>query len=110
MKEKMKDKIDQLLWAMVWILPVLGYVVAYWRTGNAIPLFEYINTNFSFEFIKTLLDNIWLKVFNSQLVLSGYISYLVVVQIAHCMFDAVVFIPRLAHDFIEKFTDFAGGR
>ena len=111
MKEsKTKQKIDYILWALIWLLPVISYVVTYYRIGNAIPMFEYIDTHFSFGYVKTLLDNIWQKVFSSQLVLSGYISYLIVVEIVHCMFDAVVFIPRLAHGIIEKFTDFAGGK
>ena len=48
MNEKnLKQKIDLWLWALIWILPVLGYVVSFWRTGNAVPIFEYINANFS---------------------------------------------------------------
>ncbi|MBR2312471.1 MAG: hypothetical protein IKA46_04205 [Clostridia bacterium] len=110
MKEKnLKQKIDLWLWALIWILPVLGYVVSFWRAGNAVPIFEYINTNFSFELIRNLLDQIWLKAFDSQLVLSGYISYLIVVEVVHCVFDAIVFIPRFAHALIDKFTSFAGG-
>lgn len=109
-EQKMKNKIDQLLWALIWLLPVLSYVVTFWRVGDAVPIFTYVNANFSFAFVRELLDAIWLKVFNSALPLSGYISYLVVVEVVHCMFDAVVFVPRLAHAFIEKFTNFAGGK
>ena len=110
MKEKnLKQKIDLRLWALIWILPILSYVVSFWRAGNAVPIFEYINTNFSFELIRNLLDQIWLKAFDSQLVLSGYISYLIVVEVVHCVFDAIVFIPRFAHAVIDKFTSFAGG-
>ena len=110
MNEKnLKQKIDLYLWALIWILPVLGYVVSFWRAGNAIPIFEYINANFSFEMIRNVLDQIWLKAFDSQLVLSGYISYLIVVEVVHCVFDAIVFIPRFAHTLIDKFTGFAGG-
>jgi hypothetical protein len=111
MNEKnLKQKIDLWLWALIWILPVLGYVVSFWRTGNAVPIFEYINANFSFEMIRDVLDQIWLKAFGSQLVLSGYISYLIVVEVVHCVFDAIVFIPRFAHTLIDKFTGFAGGK
>lgn len=111
MKEKnLKKKIDLLLWALIWILPVLSYVVSFWRVGNAVPIFEYINANFSFELIRNMLDQIWLKAFNSQLVLSGFISYLIVVEVVHCVFDAIVFIPRFAHAVIDKFTNFAGGK
>lgn len=110
MKEKnLKQKIDLWLWALIWILPVLSYVVSFWRTGNAVPIFEYINENFSFALIHNVLDQIWLKAFDSQLVLSGYISYLIVVEVVHCVFDAVVFIPRFAHAVIDKLTGFAGG-
>ena len=82
-------------------------MVSFWRAGNAVPIFEYINANFSFEMIRNMLDQIWLKAFDSQLVLSGYISYLIVVEVVHCVFDAIVFIPRFAHAVIDKFTSFA---
>ena len=111
MNEKnLKQKIDLWLWALIWILPVLGYVVTYWRIGNAVPIFEYIDTSFAFDFIKDMLNEIWQKAFDCKLVLAGYISYLIVVEVIHCIFDAIVFIPRFAHTVIDRFTSFAGGK
>ena len=101
MKTKAKN-LDRLLWALIWIVPFIGYIVTYWRTGEAIPIFTYIDTNFAFEFVKDITDNIWQQAFNCSLVISGYMSFLVAVEIAHCLFDAVVFIPRFAQRIIER--------
>ncbi|MBE6554918.1 MAG: hypothetical protein E7663_01605 [Ruminococcaceae bacterium] len=107
---KNKMNLDTVLWGIVWMAPLLGYVVAFWRVGSAPALFTYINENFSFDFIKSILDNVWQTAFDSELVLSGYLSYLVVVEVAHCLFDVVVFIPRFAHALVERCANFAGGK
>ena len=104
-----KANLDQLLWGFLWIAPLFGYLVAFWQTGCAPALFEYINDNFTFEFIKAVIDNVWQKAFDSQLVISGYLSYLVAVEIAHVLFDVIVFIPRFAHAITDKAINFANG-
>ena len=107
---KKKIDLDTVLWGLIWLAPMFGYLVAFWRIGSAPPLFEYVDGHFSFAFIKNVLDNVWQTAFSSDLVISGYISYLVVVEVAHCLFDALVFIPRFAHALVERCTDFAGGK
>ncbi len=102
--EKMKEKIDHLLWAFVWLIPVIGYIVAFWRQGSAPPIFEYISNNFAFEWIKNILDTVIETAFNTNFSITGYISYLVGVEIIHVMFDIIVFIPRFAHWVIEWAT------
>ena len=96
------NKIDRLLWALIWLIPFIAYVVTYWRTGEAIPVFTYIDNHYTFDFVKNITDNIWQQAFDCSLVISGYISYLVAIEIAHCLFDAIVFIPRFAHNIIER--------
>lgn len=108
-----KRILDRFLWAAIWMLPFFSYWIIYYRSGNGIPIFEFVNTEFSFDFIKNIIDNIWDTAFNgSTLAVSGYLSYLVAVEIAHCLFDAIIFIPRFAQSLIHRFTDFAneGGR
>lgn len=103
----MKKKIDLVLWAVIWFLPVLCYLVIFARGGSdAIPFLEYIN-GFAFPFVEYAINGAWSLAFGSNLALAGYISYLVSVEIAHCFFDALVFIPRFAHGLINRFTDFA---
>ena len=108
--KKNKINLDTILWGILCIAPLLGYVVAFWRIGSAPALFTYIDDNFSFTFIKQILDNVWQIAFESNLVLSGYFSYLVAVEVAYCLFDVVVFIPRFAHAFVGKCYGFAGGK
>lgn len=102
---KLKEKIDHLLWAFVWVIPIIGYLIAYWRIGSAPPIFTYITENFQFEWIKNILDNILSTAFQTEFAITGYISYLVGVEIIHVMFDIIVFIPRFAHDMIEWGTN-----
>lgn len=99
---KTKEKIDLYLWAFMWLLPVLAYFIQFYRSGTAVNLLAFIDENFTFDFIKNLLNNIWQHAFDSNLKIAGYLSYLVVVEIAHCLFDVVVFIPRFAHEVIDK--------
>ena len=98
----MKQKIDHILWALIWMLPIIGYFIQYISAGADIRLLSYIDTEFSFDYVKNILDGIWVKVFSCDLKISGLLSYLVVVEVAHCLFDALVFIPRFAHNVIEK--------
>ncbi len=99
--EKLKYKIDHLLWAFVWLIPIIGYLIAFWRTGTDVIIFTYINNNFSFTWIKNILDTVITTAFNTEFAITGYISYLVGVEIIHVMFDIIVFIPRFAHDMID---------
>lgn len=105
----LKTAIDYILWAIIWLLPFISFVVSFWRQEGAVPIFEYIDANFAFSYVKDILDRIWDAAFGSSPVISGYISYLVMVEVVHVMFDAVVFIPRFAHDLIERCSGFLGG-
>ena len=106
---KLKTKIDLFLWAASWLLPFFAFFVSYFRIGEAPQLLTFVDEQFAFPFIRDLINNVWSSAFGSALPLAGFISYLVCVEVVHCLFDAVVFIPRMAHSFIDKFTDFAGG-
>lgn len=102
---KFEKKIDLILWGLIWLAPFLGYIVTYWMQSGADPVFTYIETNYAFPFVRNIINQIWRTAFGSNTVMAGYISYLVGVEIIHAMFDALIFIPRFAHNFIEHFTD-----
>lgn len=102
--DKLKTKIDHLLWAFMWLLPVLAFFVQYYRAGAELTLLQYVDTHYAFDFIKNILDTVWETAFSCELKISGYLSYLVVVEIAHCLFDVIVFIPRFAHELIDRGT------
>ena len=106
---KLKIKIDAFLWAFMWVLPIFAYFVAWYRIGSAPQLLTFISEQYSFPFIADLINDVWSTAFGAELQLAGYIFYLVCIEVIHCLFDAIVFIPRLAHTFIDKFVGFAGG-
>lgn len=106
---RLKIKIDMFLWAFMWMLPFLAYFVAWFRIGSAPELLSFIDQSYAFPFIKDIVNNVWQNAFGSTMPLAGFISYLVAVEIIHCLFDVVVFIPRMAHTFVDKFVSFAGG-
>ena len=106
---KLKIKIDSFLWAVMWLLPLFAFFVSWYRVGSAPELLSFVDQQFSFPFVRDLINAVWTKAFGAELQLAGYISYLVCVEVVHCLFDAVVFIPRLAHSFVDKFVGLAGG-
>lgn len=107
---KTKEKIDLYLWALMWLLPILAFFIQYYRSGTEINLLAFIDDTFAFQYIKDILNNIWQKAFSSDLKIAGYLSYITVVEIAHCLFDVIVFIPRFAHEVLEKATNIGGGK
>lgn len=99
---KLKEKIDHLLWAFVWMLPLFAFFVSWYRIGSAPQLLTFIDEQFAFPFVRDIINNVWNTAFGSALPLAGFLSYLVGVEIAHCLFDVVVFIPRFAHSLVER--------
>ena len=97
-----REKIDVLLWAFIWLLPFFAYFVSFYRQGSAPALFTFINEEYSFTFIKNVLDKVWSLLFGSTIAISSYLSYLVAVELLHCLFDALVYVPRFAHTLIER--------
>ena len=108
--KNLKSKIDAYLWAFMWVLPVFVFFVSYYRSGGAPEFFLWFEREgMVFPFVKDVLDNVWQMAFGDYLFLSGYISYLVCIEVVHCLFDAIVFIPRIAHSFIDRAVGYAGG-
>ena len=107
--KKLKNKVDVFLWAFMWMLPVLAYFIAWFRIGAAPEILAFIDDQFSFGFVRDIINDVWQLAFEETLPVAGLISYLVGIEVVHCLFDAVVFIPRIAHTFIDRAIDFAGG-
>ena len=99
---KLKQKIDHFLWAFMWMLPFLAFFVSWFRIGAAPQLLTFIDEQFAFPWVRDLINDVWQTAFGAELQLAGFLSYLIAVEVAHCLFDAVVFIPRFAHSLIEK--------
>lgn len=99
---KLKLKIDHFLWAFIWMLPVFAFFVSWYRIGSAPEILTFIDQQFAFPWVRDLINDVWQTAFGAELQLAGFLSYLIAVEVAHCLFDAVVFIPRFAHSLIEK--------
>ena len=106
---KLKQKIDYFLWAFMWMLPFLAFFVSWFRIGAAPQILTFIDEQFAFKWVQDLINNAWSLAFGENLPIAGFLSYLIGVEVAHCLFDVVVFIPRMAHTFIDKFVGVAGG-
>ena len=100
---KFERKLDMILWAVIWLLPILLYFIMWFRIGSAPDFIAFINTSWRFDFIADILDQVWSTCFNgSTLPISGYISYIASIEVVHVFLDAVIFIPRFAHKVIQK--------
>ena len=103
-----KEKLDRVLWAVIWLLPVLAYFIQYYRAGTEINLLQFIDNNFTFDFVKNIINGAWNKGFGGDLKLAGYLSYLAAVEIAHCLYEVIVFIPKMAQEFYNKAIEKGG--
>lgn len=104
----MKKKIDIFFWFIVSLLPILVYFIVSFRSASPVAFLIFLN-DYSFPFITSSINSIWNLAFNSDCPLAGLVSYFVLVEVVHCMFDVMVFIPRLAHFLVDKGLNFVGG-
>lgn len=105
----LKTKNDYFLWEFMRMLPFLVFFVSWYRIGGAPSFLTFVDQEFAFPFIRDILNSVWSTAFGADLHLAGYISYLVCVDVVRCFFNVIVFIPRVAQIFIDKFVSFAGG-
>lgn len=95
---------DFSFWLVVMALPILYYLFA--SIGGISPdlsFIQYIDEFAPWNYVKSIIDDCLILVFNNTLPLTGYISYLVAVQVVHLFFDVLVLIPRLAHNLMSYF-------
>lgn len=100
--------VDKLFWCLVVSLPLIIYALSYVHEGitlaNVLSQFG-ISTN---NVVYTALNGLFgtggvLEFFNSTEVML-YFTYFVAVEIVHLAVDFLVFIPRLAHKFLNFLT------
>ena len=94
-------KCDKFFWFIVLLLPVFAYFVTAYRMTGA-PDFLTFCEAYRFEFIANIFESVFTKAEFGSLPVVNYLSYCVGVEIAHCLFDVVVFIPRFCHKIIAK--------
>lgn len=91
-----KRSLDRILWFIIMLLPIGVWFVLSWRNPSASDFLSYINS-WAFPWVENILDSLFSYFDNYVCPCNGFLSYLVAVEIAHCAFDTIVFIPRFAH-------------
>ena len=118
--------VEHILWGIIILLPLLGYLVLPLgysigggsETNPSMPSFTAYVTTFgvntgSGNVIFTMMDNLMgrngvLPLFNNSSTAYGlmyYFTYFICVEVVHLVVDVILFIPRLAHKWMSKFTN-----
>lgn len=96
----MKKTLDRIFWFIVMTLPLWSWLIVSFRNPSALPLLSYLQ-DFDFPFVSSVFDSVFAFFDNYTFGLTNFIAYLVAVEIAHCAFDIIVFIPRFCHSLID---------
>lgn len=100
-KNRFARKCDKVFWFIVLLLPLFAYFVTAYDRSIQPTFLEYMAI-YRFGFVADIFESVFIKANFGTLPIVDYLSYCVGVEIAHCLFDVVVFIPRLAHKWISK--------
>ena len=105
-----KNLFDNIFWYLIYLLPLIIWVVVSFRTGNIVSLSNALET----MGLKVLENNQILtnlsEIFGSNGVLPLfvstdillYISYFICVFLIHLFVDFLLFIPRITHKWLNK--------
>ena len=111
MREKtQKNLFDNIMWYLIYLLPIVIWLAVSFRTGNLVSLssamstmgFEVLQTN---QILTSLVDlfsigGILPLFVSSDIIL--YMTYFISVFLIHLCVDFILFIPRLAHKWLNK--------
>lgn len=110
--KSLRQKLDLVFWWIIYLLPVIFYLVEIWRTGSMLSFMDFfkqagwMNNN-----VTSTINKVWAQVgffHYGQFVLNYYISYLIGVEVCHCFYDVLVFIPRFCHRIIDRSEKLCG--
>lgn len=101
-KTRFSRKCDKIFWLLVSLLPLIIYFIAFFNRTDAAADFTQFMSAYRFDFIADIFESVFTTAGFGQLYCIDYLSYVVGVEIIHCLFDVIVFIPRLAHKWIGK--------
>lgn len=100
-KRRFGYKCDKIFWLVVLLLPLITYFIANYHAQAPAAFSSYME-NWRFDFVYNVFESAFTTADFGTLACFGYLSYCVGVEIAHCLFDIIVFIPRFAHKYISK--------
>ena len=110
-KKTMNNFFDNLMWYMIYLLPLVLFVLVSFRIGQFTSLsncFDLIGLNVSNSFIYQTFNDLFgangvVNLFNNTDILL-YFTYFVSVYVCHLAVDFLLFIPRLSHKWLKSFT------
>lgn len=110
-KKTIKYLCDNIFWYLLYLLPLIIYVIYCFQNGAFVPLtdcltachLDVLSNNIIFTSLSSIfgVDGIF-PLFNNVDILS-YLSYFVSVFIIHLAVDFLLFIPRFAMSIMDKF-------
>ena len=114
-KRTIKFLIDNLYWAIVFVLPVVLYAIyavsATHQTGTILQFSDIMSSIGLYEgnVIQTALEDLFatdgiLPLFNSGSTIIYFLTYFVLAEIVHLAVDFLLFVPRLCHKYLAVMT------
>lgn len=113
-KRTIRYLFDNLMWYLVYLLPLI-FACIYWIKSGAVDLstilttsgFNVLSTNIVFTTLCQLFGTGGLLPLFASSDILLYLSYFVSVSIIHLAVDTLLFIVRIAHDWL---SNFGGGK
>ena len=106
-QKMLSRSLDKWLWFIIRILPILCFFVSFFSVGTDISFVSFVNT-WSFTPVAELIDSLFLTYLSSACPISGFISYLILVDIIRIVYYVVSFMPLLASNFVDKMSRLGG--
>lgn len=103
---------DTIFWYIIYMLPVLSYLILIAsRHGAEVPSLSQYFTDFGIPFVSDLIGNALVNIFGADGILPLYgasvgipiFSWYVSMLIIHLAVDVLLFIPRMAHKWMDDF-------
>lgn len=111
-------KLDKIFWFVVSFFPLFSWLVYLFSfsgyTTSPLTFYAWLEQNFAFmgQISNSVIYSTFYRIFSITSVdslfpalstsLMAFFTYLVTVEIVHALYDVIIFIPRLAHEWISK--------
>lgn len=97
---RFRQRLDQILWAIVTALPVLAYLL---RSINGSPTFVSIMDEFTgVQFMADIMDTLESAGINLPEFLVSFSVWVALVYFAHLLIDVLLFVPKIGTRLCEK--------
>lgn len=113
-KKTIKYGLDKILWLFLMLLPLLVYAIQAHQFGiEGVTIYDVFYGGLGFDMTDGIIvdavysfigPNGYVPLIDSMNIIPFYIQWLCVVVIVQLVYDFLMFIPKLAHKFMHKFT------